>query len=318
MAIPKKKITESPKKSGSKISSLIQDISKKTQISIEKVNKTKHYISTGIHILDALLSKSILHGGVPNNRITIFAGDPQTGKSYILYGIGRNAQKEGYHVLLIDTEFSVELQELQEFGLDTSEDGLTLMRTNKVEDLKIFLTQFLSNIKEQRAKGEDPGKTIILLDSIGQLASDKEIEDAKEGKMKTDMTRAKAIKSLFRIISSDLGNLEIPMVCTNHVYLCLSGENEILKSDGTYETIQNINIGDSVKTLDGNKEVLNKHEYNDSPIMKIILENGDEIKCTPNHKFLIKENWTNNENNECWKSASELKENDIILSVIEV
>ncbi len=57
------------------------------------------------------------------------------------------------------------------------------------------------------------------MDSIGQLASLKEIEDAKDGKNKADMSRAKAIKSLFRIITADLGYLEIPLVATNHIYM---------------------------------------------------------------------------------------------------
>ena len=60
---------------------------------------------------------------------------------------------------------------------------------------------------------------MIFLDSVGQMASNKEIEDAVEGKIKVDMSRAKALKSFFRIISSDLGYLRIPLVATNHIYL---------------------------------------------------------------------------------------------------
>ena len=37
--------------------------------------------------------------------------------------------------------------------------------------------------------------------------------------MKQDMTRAKQLNALFRSISSDLGYLDIPMVCCNHTYL---------------------------------------------------------------------------------------------------
>jgi hypothetical protein len=66
--------------------------------------------------------------------------------------------------------------------------------------------------------GSEIPKVIIFLDSIGQLASEKEKADALEGKTKQDMTRAKAIKQLFRIINSDLGYLRIPMIATNHTY----------------------------------------------------------------------------------------------------
>jgi RecA/RadA recombinase len=202
-----------------KLSNIIENISKKSVIMIEKEGVKKKYISTGVYILNALLSKSILQGGVTPNRITIMAGPPQTGKSFICYNIARNAQKEGYNVIYIDTEFSVEISDFELFGVDTSNKKFMLLRSNKVEDLKVALSQVLNELKEQKGKGVDIGKTIIFIDSIGQLASNKEVEDAIEGKNKVDMSRAKAIKSLFRIISSDLGYLQIPLVCTNHIYM---------------------------------------------------------------------------------------------------
>ena len=70
-----------------------------------------------------------------------------------------------------------------------------------------------------------------------------------------------------------------------------------------------------IKTLDGDKPVIEIYEYKNSPVIKITLENGDIIKCTPQHKFLVKEEWSCDENNKCWKTAEELNENDIILSV---
>ena len=218
------KSISSPKseKSGYRISELIHNIAKKTSIIIENdVTKRRSYISTGIYVLDALLARSILHGGVAKNRITVFAGDPQTGKSYICYGIARNAQKEGYHVIYIDTEYSIELSDLQEYGVDVSEDKCTFLRSNRIEDLKIALAQLLNKMKEDKLAGIDIGKTIIVLDSIGQTASKKEIEDAIKGKDTADLSRAKALKGLFRVITSDLGFLDIGLVCTNHIYMTM-------------------------------------------------------------------------------------------------
>lgn len=212
------------KKSNSELSfkdmrAMMETISKKTSIVIETEKKEFSYINTGIYMLNALLSKSILNGGISKNRFTVFAGEESVGKSYLCYNIARNAQKEGYSVIYIDTEFSIELAELEDFGIDISEDNFMLIRSNKVEDLKVMISQFLDKLKEQKLKGLDISKTIIFLDSIGQLASLKETEDAIEGKNKADMSRAKAIKSLFRIITADLGFLEIPLVATNHIYM---------------------------------------------------------------------------------------------------
>jgi archaellum biogenesis ATPase FlaH len=294
---------------------MMEGISKKTSIVIETEKKEFSYINTGIYMLNALLSKSILNGGVSKNRFTVFAGEESVGKSYLCYNIARNAQKEGYSVIYIDTEFSIELAELEDFGIDISEDNFMLIRSNKVEDLKMMISQFLDKLKEQKLKGLDISKTIIFLDSIGQLASLKETEDAIEGKNKADMSRAKAIKSLFRIITADLGFLEIPLVATNHIYMCVHGDTNIIMSDDTLKNVKELEIGDFVKTLDGQKEIENIFEYDDSPILKIELETGEIIKCTPNHKFLVTENWSHNENDACWKSASELTDNDYILSI---
>jgi RecA/RadA recombinase len=210
---------KSPTKSFSinQLSNLIDKISDETKIIIQNDDK-QECISTSVYILNALLSKSIRDGGVSADRITIFAGEPNTGKSYVLYNVARNAQKQGFYVLFIDTEHSVSKDSLKNFGIDSSPDKLKLISSNNIEDLKFFLTKFLDGLKAEKMAGSEIPKVIIFLDSIGQLASEKEKADALEGKTKQDMTRAKAIKQLFRIINSDLGYLRIPMIATNHTY----------------------------------------------------------------------------------------------------
>jgi len=192
-------------------------ISKKTAILIDTDDKERTYIDTDIYMLNALLSKSI-YGGVSDNRMTVFAGPEAVGKSYLCYNIARNAQKQGKNVIYIDTEFSIELSELKEFGIDVSPEKFMLIRSNKVEDIKLMMSQFLKVLKDEKLAGNEIDESIVFLDSIGQLASNKEVEDAIDGKNKVDMSRAKAIKSLFRIINADLGYLNIPLICTNHTY----------------------------------------------------------------------------------------------------
>lgn len=297
------------------ISSIIEDISKKGAIIIEKDLKKKTFIDTGIHILNALLSRSILYGGISKNRITIFAGPTGVGKSYLMYGIARNAQRDGYNVIYIDTEFSIEKGDLSDFGVDVSPERFMLLRTNRVEDLKIALSKILAQLREQKMAGVEIAKTIIILDSIGQLASTKEVEDAIEGKNKADMSRAKGIKSLFRIINSDLGYLEIPLVATNHIYMCLTEENEVQRSDGSYVPIAEIRVGDILKTLAGDRPVSKVVEYDKCPVVRLTLENGDNIECTHEHRFLVKPEWTPNEGDDCWRAAADLRPDDVIYRI---
>jgi len=175
----------------SKISNLIDNISKKDIVTIEQLDKEKNFISTGIHILDGLLSKSILKGGIPTNKITIIAGPKQTGKSFLSLNIARNAQLKGYNIVWIDTEFSIEKSDFEMYGIDTKDkDKFLLLRTNVVEKIKMFLTSFLDALQKLRDDGMDVSKTIIFLDSIGMLASEKEKDDVLSLKNKQDMTRA--------------------------------------------------------------------------------------------------------------------------------
>ncbi len=203
----------------SEIGDLMKDISKSVPIIIadKDEEKNKKFLDTGIYIMNAALSGS-LFGGVQTNRITTLAGDSGVGKSFLCYSIIKQAQKEGWNCLYIDTEFSIELSQLPNYGIDIDPDKFMLVRMNIVEDVTKVLTQTLEKLKSVKQSGQEIPPTMIFLDSVGMLASRKETEDAKDGKETVDMTRAKKLASLFRIVSGDLGYLGVPLICTNHVY----------------------------------------------------------------------------------------------------
>ena len=73
-------------------------------------------------------------------------------------------------------------------------------------------------MQEVKRKGGEIPKIMIILDSAGNLATAKEIEDAATGSEKADMTRSKILKSIFRIIMTPLADLKIPFIFTNHTY----------------------------------------------------------------------------------------------------
>jgi RecA/RadA recombinase len=231
-----------------------EDMSKKTTIIVEKENTVREFISTGNYILDASISSSLLKGGIQNNRITVFAGESGVGKSFLCYNIAREAQKKGYSVIYIDTEFSIELGQLPAYGINM--DKFMLIRSNKVEEIKNTLAQFLDVMKTQKRSGADVEKVILFLDSAGQLASNKEVEDAVAGKDKTDMTRAKAMGSLFRIINADLGYLDIPMVVTNHTYETMEIYSQTVMKGGKslYYTASTIAILSKAKLKTGEED----------------------------------------------------------------
>lgn len=205
----------------SKIGSILDNIAKSVPIQIEKEVKEKNFITTGVYLLDAALSGRLLGGGVANNRITAFAGESGAGKSFVAYSVAKHAQKAGYSVIYIDTEQAIDLEDLPKFGIDNSLEKFRLIRSNKVEDVNMLLTQLLDDLKEQKLAGYELPKLMIVLDSLGQMASNKEKEDLIAGNIKQDMTKAKALGSMFRSINTDLGFLDVPMVVCNHTYKTL-------------------------------------------------------------------------------------------------
>lgn len=214
-----KQVKEVKKFEFSKVGTILDNIAKTIPIQIEKVVKERTFISTGVYLLDAAISAKLLGGGISTSRITGLLGESGSGKSFIAYSICKSAQKDGYSVIYIDTEESLDLEDLPKFGLDSSLEKFRLIRTNKVEDVNMLLTQLLDDLKIQKLGGFELPKIIIVLDSIGMMSSNKEKSDLLKGDMKQDMTRAKQLNSLFRSISNDLGFLEIPMICCNHTYL---------------------------------------------------------------------------------------------------
>ena len=217
----KKEAKEVKKFEFSKIGSILDNIAKSIPIQIEKEIKEKKFITTGVYLLDAALSGRLLGGGVATNRITAFAGESGAGKSFIAYSVSKHAQKAGYSVIYIDTEQAIDLEDLPKFGIDPSLDKFRLIRSNKVEDVNMVLSQLVDELKTQKLDGYEIPKLMIVLDSLGQMASNKEKSDLLKGDIKQDMTKAKALGSMFRSINTDLGYLEIPMIVCNHTYLTL-------------------------------------------------------------------------------------------------
>lgn len=206
----------------SDIGNLMNDMNKHIPFVVadEKEEQNQEYIQSGIYILNAALSGS-LFGGIQSNRITALAGESGTGKSFLAYGFCKQAQANGYSIIYIDTEFSIQLRDLPNYGIDTNNDKFKLVRMNIAEDIIKFVTTLTQQLKDVKMNGGEIPKLLICLDSVGMISSRKELEDnnlANGNKETVDMTRSKKLTAFFRIINSDLGMLNVPMICTNHTY----------------------------------------------------------------------------------------------------
>ena len=178
-------------------------------------SQVDEWIPTGNYLLNAQLSGT-LFGGIPNTRSLGLMGDPGTGKSFLCLNVAREAQKKGYDVIYCDTEGAIDKTTADKFGIDSGRVRYQPIKT--VTEFQTFVSNLLDLVKKARTAGAQP-KILLILDSLGMLSTDKELRDAIEGKNAADMgAKAKELRKLFRVITLDLTQAKIPLVCTNHVY----------------------------------------------------------------------------------------------------
>ena len=178
-------------------------------------SKIDEFIGTGNYLLNACLSGS-LFGGIPNNRSVCFAGPSGTGKTFLMLNVIKQAQQMGYQIIFYDSETAVDIDVINKFGIDPTK--FRYEPCNTIQEFRTSITNLVNIINEQKRKGLETPKVMVCLDSLGNLASQKEIDDAMSGSYKADMTRAKTIKSLFRILGTQLAESKIPFLFTNHTY----------------------------------------------------------------------------------------------------
>src|SRR5210317_1051082 len=178
-------------------------------LSNSKVYGKKEMVPTQVPMVNVALSGRVDGGLTPG--LTVLAGPSKHFKTAfsLLMASAYLKKYDDAVVLFYDSEFGSPQSYFQQFGIDTNRVLHTPI-TN-VEELKFDLIAQLENID----RDDD---VIIVIDSIGNLASKKELEDAMSEKSVADMSRAKALKGLFRMATPYLAMKNIPMLAVNHTY----------------------------------------------------------------------------------------------------
>lgn len=195
------------------------------------VMKPFEWLSTGNYALNRTISGSFMRG-FPLGRITGWMGPSGSGKSFLSSNGMKQAQDEGYHLLVLDSENALDVDYLTKIGVDVSEDKLTYVQVTTIEDVNRVCAEFFENYK--KAFGKDnmaAQKTLIVLDSLAMLASSTEIENySKDGTIKADQgILAKRRKAMLRMICGNIARLPIAFICTDHVY-----PKDVMEGDGAW------------------------------------------------------------------------------------
>ena len=216
-----------------------------------KIFGKKDMIPTRVPMINVALSGRIDGGLTPG--LTVLAAPSKhfkTAFSLLLASAFLKANPDGI-ILFYDSEFGTPESYFTSFGVPL--ESVVHTPITDIEQLKFDVMQQLSEIKRN-------DKIMIIVDSVGNLASKKEVEDAMKQSSAADMTRAKQLKSLFRMVTPHLTLKDIPMVVVNHVYMTQEMYSKAVVSGGTgiYYSADNIWIIGRQQDKD-DKELLGYH-----------------------------------------------------------
>jgi len=256
-------------------------------------------VATDVPMVNAALSGR-LDGGL-SSGLTVLAGPSKHFKtSFALLMAGAYMKQHKDAVMLFyDSEFGSPQGYFESFDIDT--DRVLHTPITDVEKLKFDIVNQLESIE----RGD---KVVIVIDSIGNLASKKELEDAINEKSVADMSRAKALKGLFRMVTPYLSMKNIPMLAVNHTYqeiglfpkAIVSGgclvEGTMIQTPNGNKAVDEFSTGDTVITLNGENEVTRVWDpetldEGNPECYEIEFEDGHKVTCSDKHMFLINNEW---------------------------
>jgi len=204
-------------------------------LSKSKFFLNKDMIPTAVPIINVALSGKLGGGLTPG--LTMWAGPSKHFKTAfsLLMAKSYMDKYEDAALLFYDSEFGTPQSYFDSFGIDT--DRVLHTPLTDIEQLKFDIMKQLTELE----RGEH---LIIVIDSIGNLASKKEVEDALAEKSVADMSRAKQVKSLFRMVTPHLNIKDIPMIVVNHTYkeIGLFPKDIVGGGTGSYYSADNIFI----------------------------------------------------------------------------
>ena len=191
----------------------IQDES--TSIAEDAVSSAEFtgFIDTGSYIFNAQLSGS-LYGGMPNTKCLTLAGKESVGKTFFALGMCKSFLDSNPEAFIV--WYLAEPAVTKKMLVDREIDPNRFIMAEPITVLE-WRHHMIKTLDAYMAEEEKP-PMLMVLDSLGALTTEKEIEDSTKGESTRDMTRAPNIKGTFRIIDKKLAKAKVPLIMTNHIY----------------------------------------------------------------------------------------------------
>jgi RecA/RadA recombinase len=195
----------------------------------------KDQIQTQIPAMNVALSGELDGGFVPG--LTLWCGPSKHFKSMFSLIMAKSYMDKYPDAVMIFYDC--------EFGTPTAYFTSLQIDTNRILHVPVMnMEEFKFDVIKQLENLDRGDRVIFVVDSLGNMSSKKEMEDAIEGKSVQDMSRAKQMKSIFRMITPYLNRLDVPMVAVNHIYMEQGLYPKAIVSGGTgvYLSADNIYI----------------------------------------------------------------------------
>jgi len=229
------------------------------------------YVDTGSYIFNAVVSGS-LFGGLPSNKVTALAGESSTGKTFFALSVVRNflAANPTGGVIYFESESAISRDMIESRGIDSKR--MIIMPVGTIEEFRTqacrILDKYMKEPKDERVP------MLFVLDSLGMLSTNKEMEDVANDKQVRDMTKSQLIKGAFRVLTLKLGQANVPMIVTNHTYDVI----------GSYVPTKEMGGGTGLKYAASTIIYLSKTKEKDGT--EVV---GNIIKCEAKKSRLTKE-----------------------------
>ena len=179
------------------------------------------WISTGNYALNYLISGDF-NKGIPLGKVTTFAGESGSGKSYLCSGnIARQAQEQGILPIIIDSENALDEDWLKALGVDTDPAKLLKINVAMIDDVAKLISEFMKGYRTDYdgVPYEDRQKVLFVIDSLGMLLTPTDVDQFGKGDLKGDMGRKpKALTALVRNCVNLIAGNPVGLVATNHTY----------------------------------------------------------------------------------------------------
>lgn len=176
-------------------------------LSESEIAKRNIWVSTPSYDLNRIITGDLFKG-LPEKSLTLLCGPEASFKSSFSCICAANAQKEGYQVLLFDTEGAWSDDFAKRWGLDP--EKIIVVNTLLVDDISVIMGNLI--------KGDDE-KLFIILDSLGGLESEKLMNDAEKGDIKADQGQLqKKIKQMLKLFLGVVKYKKSIGVFTGHLY----------------------------------------------------------------------------------------------------